>query len=232
MPAACDDKRTSQRPDDNNSPNPNTQSKVFIPIQGSDIFQRSPRDKTRWPELPFYRTCLPFAFPTDAQQIRVFTDRICKSPSFHTTMRGSQLAMTLATSVLAVPTRSSSPFNVPIFRVQQQEQQSIKSGFAGGRTAGNDLEMYARSGNPTVNGIMIGLLSSFGSALLIVLIFIIVYFFRYTAGGRILLDRIGRPGEYDDEQAFLREEAEALEEMDDLQRTEYLRAKGRLLSGC
>ncbi|KAA8568824.1 hypothetical protein EYC84_007807 [Monilinia fructicola] len=43
--------------------------------------------------------------------------------------------------------------------------------------------------------------------------------------GRILLDRIGRPGEYDDEQAFAKEEAEALEEMDDLQRTEYLRAK-------
>lgn len=39
------------------------------------------------------------------------------------------------------------------------------------------------------------------------------------------MDRIGRPGEYDDEQQYLREEAEALEEMDDLQRTEYLRAK-------
>jgi len=39
------------------------------------------------------------------------------------------------------------------------------------------------------------------------------------------LDRIGRPGEYDDEQAYAREEAEALEEMDDLQRTEYYRAK-------
>jgi hypothetical protein len=79
----------------------------------------------------------------------------------------------------------------------------------------------------TVNGVLIGLLSSFGSAMLIALIVIVVYFFKYTAGGRILLDRIGRPGEYDDEQAFLREEAEALEEMDDLQRMEYLRAKGR-----
>lgn len=83
----------------------------------------------------------------------------------------------------------------------------------------------------TINGVVIGLLSSFGSAILIALIFIVVYFFKYTAGGRILLDRIGRPGEYDDEQAFLREEAEALEEMDDLQRTEYLRAKGRLSQG-
>ena len=82
-----------------------------------------------------------------------------------------------------------------------------------------------------VSGVVIGLLSSFGSAIFIALIFIVVYFFKYTAGGRILLDRLGRPGEYDDEQAFLREEAEALEEMDDLQRTEYLRAKGRLGHG-
>ncbi len=78
-----------------------------------------------------------------------------------------------------------------------------------------------------LNGVVIGLLSSFGSAVIIAIIFIIVYFFRYTAPGRIFLDRIGRPGEYDDEQAFAREEAEALETMDDLQRTEYLRAKGK-----
>lgn len=78
----------------------------------------------------------------------------------------------------------------------------------------------------TLNGVVIGLLSSFGSAILIVLIFILVYFFKYTANGRIILDRIGRPGEYDDEQAFLREEAEALEEMEEGQRMEYLRAKG------
>ncbi|EXF74639.1 ssh-4 [Colletotrichum fioriniae PJ7] len=76
-----------------------------------------------------------------------------------------------------------------------------------------------------LNGVVIGLLSSFGSAVLIALIFLVIYFFRYTASGRIFLDRIGRPGEYDDEQAFAREEAEALESMDDMQRTEYLRAK-------
>ncbi|KAH8197906.1 hypothetical protein TruAng_007909 [Truncatella angustata] len=76
-----------------------------------------------------------------------------------------------------------------------------------------------------MNGVIIGLLSSFGSAILIALIFLIIYFFRYTNSGRIFLDRIGRPGEYDDEQAFAREEAEALEIMDDMQRTEYLRAK-------
>lgn len=78
----------------------------------------------------------------------------------------------------------------------------------------------------TTNGVVIGLLSSFGSAVLIAVVFLVVYFFRYTSSGRILLDRIGRPGEYDDEQAYAREEAEAMEEMDDLQRTEYLRAKG------
>ncbi|KAI1005449.1 hypothetical protein K3495_g2767 [Podosphaera aphanis] len=76
-----------------------------------------------------------------------------------------------------------------------------------------------------VNGVVIGLLSSFGSALLIALVALIVYFFKYTPSGHIFLDRIGRPGEYDDEQSSAREEAEALEEMDDLQRAEYLRAK-------
>ncbi|SPQ21282.1 04498e9e-cfb2-431f-98ec-043ca5f92ed2 [Thermothielavioides terrestris] len=79
--------------------------------------------------------------------------------------------------------------------------------------------------SPGLNGVVIGLLSSFGSAILILCIFLAFYFFRYTASGRIFLDRIGRPGEYDDEQAFAREEAEALEMMDDIQRTEYLRAK-------
>ena len=79
----------------------------------------------------------------------------------------------------------------------------------------------------TGKGILIGMLSAFGSAAFVVLVFAIFYFFRYTARGRIFLDRIGRPGEYDDEQAYAREEAEALEEMDDLQRVEYLRAKGR-----
>lgn len=79
----------------------------------------------------------------------------------------------------------------------------------------------------TGRGVLIGLLSAFGSAAFVVLIFTVFYFFRHTARGRILLDRLGRPGEYDDEQAFAREEAEALEEMDDLQKVEYLRAKGR-----
>lgn len=79
----------------------------------------------------------------------------------------------------------------------------------------------------TGKGILIGMLSAFGSAAFVVLIFAVFYFFRYTSHGRIFLDRIGRPGEYDDEQAWAREEAEALEEMNDIDRLEYLRAKGR-----
>jgi hypothetical protein len=81
----------------------------------------------------------------------------------------------------------------------------------------------------TGKGILIGILSAFGSAGIAVLVLAIFFFFRYTNRGRIILDRIGRPGEYDDEQAFAREEADALESMDELQRTEYLRAKGMML---
>lgn len=80
----------------------------------------------------------------------------------------------------------------------------------------------------TGRGILIGILSAFGSALLIVIILVMVYLLGYTDRGRIFLDRIGRPGEYDDEQQFLKEETEALEQMDDIQRSEYLRAKGEL----
>ena len=81
-------------------------------------------------------------------------------------------------------------------------------------------------GGSTGRGILIGILSAFGSAGVAVLVLAIFFFFRYTNKGRILLDRIGRPGEFDDEQAFAREEAEALETMDEMQRAEYLRAKG------
>lgn len=91
-----------------------------------------------------------------------------------------------------------------------------------------DNDMVAISGNAgsTGKGILIGILSAFGSAGVAIIILTLFFFFRYTQRGRIILDRIGRPGEYDDEQAFAREEAEALETMDDIQRSEYLRAKG------
>ncbi|KAG6251473.1 Rsp5p-dependent ubiquitination, sorting of cargo proteins at the multivesicular body [Claviceps purpurea] len=74
-------------------------------------------------------------------------------------------------------------------------------------------------------GIIIGLVSSFGSIVLIALVIFIFWASGCAGSGRIILDRLGRPGEYDDEQAFAREEAEALETMDDMTRTEYLRAK-------
>ncbi|KAL5407003.1 Rsp5p-dependent ubiquitination, sorting of cargo proteins at the multivesicular body [Paraphaeosphaeria minitans] len=77
----------------------------------------------------------------------------------------------------------------------------------------------------TVKGIMIGIFSVLGAAGFVLIVAAIVYYFRYTQQGRIFLDRLSRPGEYDDEQQFAREEAEALEDMDDIQRTEYLRAK-------
>ncbi|KAI5783638.1 concanavalin A-like lectin/glucanase domain-containing protein [Geopyxis carbonaria] len=75
-------------------------------------------------------------------------------------------------------------------------------------------------------GVVIGLLSAFGSAGLVALIFLFIYFFRYTSRGRIFLDRMGSPGEYDDEVTRAREEAEALETMDEISRLSYLRAKG------
>lgn len=103
----------------------------------------------------------------------------------------------------------------------------LQWGSDSGRIDGhNDLTMSAPEMGSTGKGILIGIMSAFGSAGLIALVVAIIYFFRFTPRGRVFLDRLGRPGEYDDEQAFLREEEEALEAMDDSQRQEYLRAKG------
>ena len=88
------------------------------------------------------------------------------------------------------------------------------------------LSRYNNNLGSTAKGIMIGIFSVLAAAGLCLIIAAIVYYFRYTNQGRIFLDRITRPGEYDDEQQFAKEEAEALEDMDDLQRTEYMRAKG------
>ncbi|KAF3907431.1 hypothetical protein ABW21_db0206523 [Orbilia brochopaga] len=74
-------------------------------------------------------------------------------------------------------------------------------------------------------GVLIALLSAFGSAAFVLMVITVIYFLKFTNRGRILLDRLGRPGEFDDEQAFLREEAEALETMDELDRQEYWRAR-------
>jgi len=99
--------------------------------------------------------------------------------------------------------------------------------FTGQRISHHDaVRIQSNSLGSTAKGIMIGIFSVLGAAGLCLIIAAIVYYFRYTSQGRIFLDRITRPGEYDDEQQFAKEEAEALEEMDDLQRTEYMRAKG------
>ncbi|KAH7309481.1 concanavalin A-like lectin/glucanase domain-containing protein [Stachybotrys elegans] len=85
--------------------------------------------------------------------------------------------------------------------------------------------MAYHSPSSAFTGVIIGLVSSFGSIILIAIIIFVFWAAGCAGNGRILLDRFGRPGEYDDEQAFAREEAEALETMDDMTRTEYLRAK-------
>ncbi|EEP82256.1 conserved hypothetical protein [Uncinocarpus reesii 1704] len=89
----------------------------------------------------------------------------------------------------------------------------------------NNMAPFGGNVGSTGKGILIGILSAFGSAGIAVVVLAVFFFFRYTRRGRIILDRIGRPGEYDDEQAFAREEAEALESMDELQHAEYMRAK-------
>lgn len=81
--------------------------------------------------------------------------------------------------------------------------------------------------NPNAfQGVIIGLVSSFGSIILVSIVVFSIWISGCVGNGRILLERMGRPGEYDDEQAFARDEAEALENMDDMARTEYMRAKG------
>lgn len=78
----------------------------------------------------------------------------------------------------------------------------------------------------SIRGVVIGLMSAFGIAVFLAILIVLFYCVKFTSKGRIFLDGIRGPGEYDDEQAFAREEEEALETMDDMQRTEYLRAKG------
>lgn len=150
--------------------------------------------------------------------------RLTSSPLVHNDDL-SPPSSTFLTSILATPTpqiQSYTPSN-PIWHDIGRSQ--------GGAMSPNfDMPIGSASGsdnsNSTGKGILIGVLSAFGSAGIAVLVLAIFFFFRYTNRGRIILDRIGRPGEYDDEQAFAREEAEALETMDELTRQEYLRAKG------
>ncbi|EEH09838.1 endosome protein [Histoplasma capsulatum G186AR] len=137
-------------------------------------------------------------------------------------------------STLTAVIRPPSPTDKPSAQLSLGPQRPIitpAQPFSNGRTAPfaphNGDVMAGLGGNvgSTGKGILIGILSAFGSAGVAIVVLAVFFFFRYTQRGRIILDRIGRPGEYDDEQAFAREEAEALETMDELQQTEYLRAK-------
>ncbi|KAL2888202.1 Protein ssh-4 [Ceratocystis lukuohia] len=87
--------------------------------------------------------------------------------------------------------------------------------------------MGSEPDNDVLSIILVGLLSSFISAIVIGVALMALYYLRMSAveSGRGWLDFLGRPGEFDDEQAFARAEEEALEAMDEIQRTEYLRAK-------
>lgn len=113
-------------------------------------------------------------------------------------------------------------------KMRQQEPVQLPFDSAGNVPVGiPDGPPGAGEGSDGIGrGIVIGLLSAFGSAGVALLVLALFFFLRYTQRGRILLDRLGRPGEYDDEQEFAREEAEALEAMDELQAAEYFRAKG------
>ena len=135
-------------------------------------------------------------------------------------MHEKSLASTLLTSTLSSPSAPSPPSPAA---ATDDGWPHHKISPDGGPT---NIVININDGGSTGRGILIGILSAFGSAGVAVLVLAIFFFFRYTNRGRILLDRIGRPGEFDDEQAFAKEEAEALEAMDDLQRAEYLRAKG------
>lgn len=154
-------------------------------------------------------------------------------------MRGSEASApgafwdapsTLATSIRTNPPSLETDINTyPVFDQQNVASKLERRFPTVSWDQGNNGPISA-SGNSTGKGILIGVLSAFGSAAVAVLVLAAFFFFKYTRRGRILLDRMGRPGEFDDEQAFLREEAEALETMDDLSRSEYLRSKGMKLS--
>lgn len=131
---------------------------------------------------------------------------------------GASFQPSFRTSVIPSQTHRSYPPNLPHYNDNQP------AGFS--HHGKNDMAVMRGNTGSTGKGILIGVLSAFGSAGVAIIILALFFFFRYTQRGRIILDRIGRPGEYDDEQEFAREEAEALETMDELQQTEYFRAKG------
>ncbi|KAI1937188.1 Protein ssh4 [Ophidiomyces ophidiicola] len=136
---------------------------------------------------------------------------------------------TLTTSILNTqPTPPPYSPITPRYHPYLQALGPARYGYPPSRVStGDRTAMLSVSGNvgSTGKGILIGILSALGSAGVAVIVLAIFFLLRYTQSGRIILDRLGRPGEFDDEQAFAREEAEALESMDELQQAEYLRAK-------
>lgn len=136
---------------------------------------------------------------------------------------------TPTTSPLDLSTASTNPTPSPLSHLQIQANLQRVIASLTSRYDKYDTGRVVASGGDsgsTGKGILIGILSAFGSAAIAFIVLAVFFFFKYTRRGRIMLDRIGRPGEYDDEQAFAREEEAALESMDDLSRSEYLRAKG------
>lgn len=130
----------------------------------------------------------------------------------------------------SIDTPNESPSSLSRFQIEANLQHvlsSLSTDYGSRRVleAGGDSPGSTGS---TTKGVLIGLFSAFGSAAVALTVLAIFFFFKYTNRGRIMLDRIGRPGEYDDEQAFAREEETALETMDEISRSEYLRAKGNL----
>lgn len=146
-------------------------------------------------------------------------------PSTLRTVIGNPTTSPLGLASQSVQTALQTPASLSRQQIQENLQHvisTLSSDFDTGRVVAASGE----SSGSTGKGILIGILSAFGSAAIAFVVLAIFFFFKYTRRGRIMLDRIGRPGEYDDEQAFAREEEAALESMDDLSRSEYLRAKG------
>ncbi|KAJ5089316.1 Protein ssh4 [Penicillium argentinense] len=145
-------------------------------------------------------------------------------PSTLSTVIGTPTTSPLDLVASSVPTADQTPGALSQQQLQNNLQHvlsTLSSDYENGRA----LAAGGNSSGSTGKGILIGILSAFGSAAIAFIVLAIFFFFKYTRRGRILLDRIGRPGEFDDEQAFAREEEAALEGMDDLSRSEYLRAK-------
>ena len=154
--------------------------------------------------------------------------------TFEIVHTGQSMAQDVLQDASLIPTLTTSYIPAqPTLEIAAKDGLKWGAGDGGGSNGGGNSGRQRNGGRGVIvipdntgKGVLIGMLSAFGSAALVGLIIAVVYFFRYTNRGRILLDRFGRPGEFDDEQQFLREGEDAVAEMDESQRAEYLRAKG------